>query len=755
MNKKKIAQMLLTTTAFSGGMSLAGNSVEATELSYDVRNNKESIMTISDSYAGKVVNVDGNLTVREEAREDSKVIGYLNPEEICEIKAETDEWYRIYFNGNEGYVPKRNVEVLNIGRSVRVAKRGQVIGTGNGLIVRQSPSTSSAKITSLRDGDIFEIISQSGEWYNIRTGSTIGFVYGKYVKVLEEVSPPTTSISKGKVNAISGNLRVRSAPNTNSLTLGYLLAGQEVQIIGEDGDWYKINYNGKTGYSHKQYITKISDSNSGSNNNNNNNNTSEESRGVVIDAPSGLRVRSDASTSSKILGTISNGSTIKITGTKGDWYKISYNSSTGYVHKDYVKITNTQKPPENNKPEVPKNKKGQVYNITSNLRVRSEANVNSSVLGYLLNEEKVDITGESGDWYKIDYKGKVGYASKSYIKLIEETERPVEPEKPVTPPDTSTPEQGGTNENYTKVISVGSVSASSLNVRSGAGENFGIVGKLNINTIVEVVDKSSNGWYKIKHGNTYGYVSSKYIRISTNSSNYSMTLDKYVDLQYPSLNLIHKNGKWVNASKSEIKYNLDPSNFINNSGKYMFMKLNHVDGIPMSVINEVISGRGILSGKGQAFIDGAKKYNVNVMYLLSHARLETGNGTSTLSKGVLVKEVDGKPVTPRIVYNMYGVGAIDSDPLRGGSEYAYKQGWFTPEKAITEGASWISKNYINNSSYGQNTLYKMRWNLSSSGPGWHQYASDIAWAEKQATIMAPYLDKCGVAFDFDIPTFGK
>ena len=143
------------------------------------------------------------------------------------------------------------------------------------------------------------------------------------------------------------------------------------------------------------------------------------------------------------------------------------------------------------------------------------------------------------------------------------------------------------------------------------------------------------------------------------------------------------------------------------------------------------------------------------MYLLSHARLETGNGTSTLSNGVLVTEVDGVPVEPKVVYNMYGVGAIDSDPLRGGSEYAYKQGWFTPELAIAEGASWISKNYINSTKYNQNTLYKMRWNMSSTSIGWHQYASDIAWAEKQARIMAPYLEKCGVAFEFDIPTFVK
>jgi type VI secretion system secreted protein VgrG len=46
------------------------------------------------------------------------------------------------------------------------------------------------------------------------------------------------------------------------------------------------------------------------------------------------------------------------------------------------------------------------------------------------------------------------------------------------------------------------------------------------------------------------------------------------------------------------------------------------------------------------------------------------------------------------------------------------------------GAEWISKNYINS---GQNTLYKMRWNPDR--PGTHQYATDVAWASKQAKTL--------------------
>lgn len=760
MNKKKILQIILASATFSGGMSLANSSVAATELTNDNILDIESIMNLNDSYEGKVVNVDSNLRVREGASLQSTVIGYLVNGEVVNIKGETEEWYRIDFKGHEAYVSKEYIEVTTLSKASRAVQKGQVYNTGGvGLNVRQAASSTSARIGILKDGEVVQVNSKSGDWYNISYGNKTGFVHSKYIKLIQTTESGTNnSITKGKVKNITSNLRVRQAPSTSALTIGYLLGGQEVEITGESGEWYKINFNGKVGYSHKDYITKISNGSSGSSNNNNGSTVTEKDG--TVNATDGLRVREGAGTNTKILGVLNHGSVVKIVDTNGSWYKIKYGSGYGYVHKDYVTIktssnnNNTQEKPDNKLEVVVK--KGEVYNTGSNLRVRSAANTNSIVLGYLVDGTKVDIIGSEGNWYKINFKDKTGFVSKDYVRLLDEKPTtpvvpPVTPEVPDVPEDKPQISDEKPEENL-KVISIGAVNVSNLNVRSGAGTSYAIKGSVTINHIVEIVGEE-NGWYKIKYKDNTAYVSSKYINISTGSSNYGLTVDKFAELQFPKLNMVQKDGKWVNASLEDIKYYMNPNNFINDVSKYMFMKLNYVNGIPMSVINEVIQGRGILSGKGNAFLEGAKKYNVNVMYLLSHARLETGNGTSTLSNGVLVTEVDGVPVEPRVVYNMYGVGAIDSDPLRGGSEYAYKQGWFTPELAISEGASWISKNYINSTKYNQNTLYKMRWNMSSTSIGWHQYASDIAWAEKQARIMAPYLEKCGVVFEFDIPTF--
>ena len=100
---------------------------------------------------------------------------------------------------------------------------------------------------------------------------------------------------------------------------------------------------------------------------------------------------------------------------------------------------------------------------------------------------------------------------------------------------------------------------------------------------------------------------------------------------------------------------------------YQFLILSGSTGISSSDLDRELSGKGILAGKGQVFWEAARDNNINEIYLLSHALLETGNGTSKLANGITVSVVDGVTVTPKKVYNMFGIGARDEDPVRLGS----------------------------------------------------------------------------------------
>ena len=54
--------------------------------------------------------------------------------------------------------------------------------------------------------------------------------------------------------------------------------------------------------------------------------------------------------------------------------------------------------------------------VGSNLRVRKEESTTSEVIELLDENDKVEILGESGEWYKVKVNNKVGYVSKKFIK---------------------------------------------------------------------------------------------------------------------------------------------------------------------------------------------------------------------------------------------------------------------------------------------------------------------------------------------------
>lgn len=226
-------------------------------------------------------------------------------------------------------------------------------------------------------------------------------------------------------------------------------------------------------------------------------------------------------------------------------------------------------------------------------------------------------------------------------------------------------------------------------------------------------------------------------------TDYDMTIEEMVEEQMTASPTVFTNGVFPASSEGVEQY-VNPENLVSGYDKYQFIDLGSSNNIDASTLNSYLNGKGVLSGHGRTFKEAADANDISEVYLVIHACLESGNGTSELASGI---EYNG--VT---VYNLFGIGAVDEAPIEGGAEFAYNQGWTSVEKAIEGGAEWISENYINNSKYSQNTLYKMRWNPDA--PAVHQYATDIEWASKQAKDMSSMFEAFPTAeYRFEVPVF--
>ena len=209
---------------------------------------------------------------------------------------------------------------------------------------------------------------------------------------------------------------------------------------------------------------------------------------------------------------------------------------------------------------------------------------------------------------------------------------------------------------------------------------------------------------------------------------YSYTLDDMTQYQLTKNPVNY--GEDRPAEAQELYDAVNPVSNASGYGKYQFIDLSQSNNISVEVLNRYLQGKGVLEGKGEVFKSAAESYNLSELYLVTHACLESGNGFSQLAQGITVNGTT--------VYNMFGIGAYDAGAVKYGSEYAYSHSWTSVDAAIYGGAGWISENYINNSVYRQNTLYKMRWNPDK--PGEHQYATDIYWAKAQAKTLKTMFD---------------
>ncbi|EPB8179256.1 SH3 domain-containing protein [Clostridium perfringens] len=743
-----------------------------------------------------IVNVSSSLNVREVASTSSKVIGSLSGNTKVTIIGEEGAFYKIEYKGSHGYVAKEYVKDViennnNSNQGTQTPEKPStpektgVVNVSSSLNVREGASTSSKVIGSLSGNTKVTIVGEEGAFYKIEYKGSHGYVAKEYVKDVtesnnsnqgtqtpEKPSTPESTEKTGIVN-VSSSLNVRSSASTSSKIIGSLSGNTKVTIVGEEGAFYKIEYKGSHGYVAKEYVkdvTESSNSNQGTQTPEKPSTPESTKKTGIVNVSSSLNVREGASTSSKVIGSLSGNTKVTIVGEEGAFYKIEYKGSHGYVAKEYVKdVTEssnsnqgTQTPEKPSTPETIQ--KTGIVNVSSSLNVREGASTSSKVIGSLSGNTKVTIVGEEGAFYKIEYKGSHGYVAKEYIKDIKD-EVVTEPEKPSNP------------ENSKKT---GVVTASKgLNVRKEANTSSQIIGILNSGESVEIIGEE-NGFYKITYKGQEAYASKNYINIfdgnsnvnpgldigNASKTNYGVSLNEYIKLQ--------QRNNPSNYSYSEFEKYINPAKATN---KLQFLRIDKFRSVNVSGLSSRLSNKGVLTGQGQAFVNAAKAFNIDPIYLVAQCLHETGNGTSKLAKGVTITEIadESRPIyngngqlvgyhmiklsKPVTVYNLFGIGAKDNSsvfPNRAlilGTTYAYNRGWTSIENAIKGAAEFVSLNYVHSSRYSQNTLYKMRYNQNVSNI-WHQYATTPWYASSIADIMRSYQDLyLENNFTFDVPVF--
>ena len=271
------------------------------------------------------------------------------------------------------------------------------------LYLRQSPG--GAVITTLSKGTTVAVLNNSSSWYKVSVNGKEGYVSGEY---LTGTTATDVALGTGTVKC-SSSVNFRSAPNTSSTSYGELKNGTKVNVVGVSSGWYKVTYNGKTGYIHPDYIT-LASSSAGTAIAPSNTVTSTTGTAGTVKCSSSVNLRSAANTSSSILAELKNGTAVTVVSTANGWCKVTCSGKTGYIKQDYVSTTGSV---SNN--TSASTGTAAVVKCSSTVNFRSAASTSSTILGELKNGTAVTVLSTSNGWSKVSYAGKAGYISADYL----------------------------------------------------------------------------------------------------------------------------------------------------------------------------------------------------------------------------------------------------------------------------------------------------------------------------------------------------
>ena len=255
-----------------------------------------------------------------------------------------------------------------------------------------------------------------------------------------------SNIYAAKGSVTTDGVRVRKEPNTNSEIVTVLDKSAPVEIVEENGDWYKIKYDGATGkyegYMRKDFIKRQDEETIP--------NTTQtptpeptveptptqtvapEPTPIASPEPTGeeipkvdllgeKKINSEAKVyviptiTASIKGTIPKDTTVTVQEVAGKFVYIKYNNGIGWIRSSTLQETtqpNTQEPstPATNDTTE---RKGYV-NVNSAI-VRKQATTSSEMITSLTLNAEVTIIGEENDFYKIKISGGEYFIAKFLI----------------------------------------------------------------------------------------------------------------------------------------------------------------------------------------------------------------------------------------------------------------------------------------------------------------------------------------------------
>ncbi len=358
------------------------------------------------------VNTD-NLKLRVSPNLNSKILDTADKDDCVVIVSKTGAWYKVIYNLQEGYMYASYLNVLR----TENAELGYGKVTGNMVNLRKGPGTYNRIVDQVNKGEKVYIIGLNNGWYKVIFEENICYIRSDYVELTEipyenedsDKSPLFFRLGKSTGTAPSadalnkGESKPEAKPETKPET--------QPEVKPETNPWTKPETTPETQPEAEpvEPETKPVQPETKPEEPKDEPVKSDLVYGIgFVTASGGLRLRAKGSTASAILDTASRNECVVVVSREGDWYKVIYNLTQGYMHSDYLSVLTKENA-----------ELGYGKILSNGTSLYAGASTSTKLVDAADKDEKAYIIGLNEGWYKVIFGENICYVPSNQLKLTE------------------------------------------------------------------------------------------------------------------------------------------------------------------------------------------------------------------------------------------------------------------------------------------------------------------------------------------------
>ncbi len=313
----------------------------------------------------------------------------------------------------------------------------------------------------------------------------------------------STSLAKtGNINAQAARLRKEN--NTSSNIITNIYKGEEVEILEESGDWYKVKYQNNTGYIKKEFVIE---KNTNTNNQNKTNNVSEN---AVIQTNTVQNIVPQNITNQNVAESTNSQNT-------NTQNTITENSTQGYNNQS--------------------NENNSIVSVSTSSDLRIVPNLMSNKITVIEVGKQLTKVSEVKNWVQVTDGNVTGWIPKAKISTSDVSQ--ISDEVPETPKETNSVNEVknntinttntdstnsvannvsnnttvSNNQTQTSSNKTGKVNVETAKVREKADQSSKFTNLLDYGDTVTIIEEEGD-WYKITSGSVSGYIKKTLVTVS-------------------------------------------------------------------------------------------------------------------------------------------------------------------------------------------------------------------------------------------------